>query len=428
MTERRREVRGRGGRPALRRGAAAALLLAGTGLAFAQAPAEEMPRIEFEAAASVRRAEALLERARAVNLVDVTVSGARTTRDEEIAFDGTVAQPRTQTVITATASIPVLAASDWAAAAESRDQVRVSKLAQSEVRQQVAVATAQTYLAILAARRQTAVEQDALDNARSHLDYARKRLGGGAGSRLDEVRAALQVSAEELRLENARLALFDSQAALGVLLAEDGPIDAGAEPDLEVPAPTEAPTWRADRPDLRLRAASLDAAERALRDSKRHWLPNASLAFTPQWVTPAGIFQRSNSWQLSLLFSQPLFDSGARGSETAERSVARDQAKLALSAAEIQARSEVEVARRTLDSRKRVLETARRAAAQATEVLKITTSAFELGAKTNLEVIDAERSSRDAATSAALAEDGVRRAQLDLLVALGRFPAEPTPE
>jgi outer membrane protein TolC len=55
-------------------------------------------------------------------------------------------------------------------------------------------------------------------------------------------------------------------------------------------------------------------------------------------------------------------------------------------------------------------------------VLQITTTAFEVGATTNLEVIDAQRSARDAETIATLAEDAVRRAHLDLLVALGRFP------
>ena len=42
--------------------------------------------------------------------------------------------------------------------------------------------------------------------------------------------------------------------------------------------------------------------------------------------------------------------------------------------------------------------------------------------RTNLEVIDAARSARDADTAAAQAEDLARQARLDLLVASGRFP------
>ena len=43
------------------------------------------------------------------------------------------------------------------------------------------------------------------------------------------------------------------------------------------------------------------------------------------------------------------------------------------------------------------------------------------GRLTNIEVIDAQRSDLDARTAAELAEGAVRRARLDLLVALGRF-------
>ena len=47
---------------------------------------------------------------------------------------------------------------------------------------------------------------------------------------------------------------------------------------------------------------------------------------------------------------------------------------------------------------------------------------FKAGASTNLEVIDAERAARDADTAVAVVEDRLRRAKLDLLAALGRFP------
>jgi outer membrane protein TolC len=64
----------------------------------------------------------------------------------------------------------------------------------------------------------------------------------------------------------------------------------------------------------------------------------------------------------------------------------------------------------------------RTAAAQANEVVGITDVAFREGATTNIEVIDAQRRARDAETAAAIAEDAVRRARLELLIATGRFP------
>jgi outer membrane protein TolC len=54
--------------------------------------------------------------------------------------------------------------------------------------------------------------------------------------------------------------------------------------------------------------------------------------------------------------------------------------------------------------------------------VQITNVSFRAGAATNIEVIDAERTARDADFAVAVTEDNLRRARLDLLTALGRFP------
>jgi outer membrane protein TolC len=97
-------------------------------------------------------------------------------------------------------------------------------------------------------------------------------------------------------------------------------------------------------------------------------------------------------------------------------------ATLALTAQEIQARSDVRLAKESAESYERALASSQLSAQQANEVVRITTAAFEAGATTNLEVIDAQRSARDAEATVTIAEDAARRARLDLLVALGRFP------
>jgi outer membrane protein TolC len=59
---------------------------------------------------------------------------------------------------------------------------------------------------------------------------------------------------------------------------------------------------------------------------------------------------------------------------------------------------------------------------EARQILSITNVSFRAGAATNIEVIDAERVSRDADMAVAVIEDNLRRAKLELLNALGRFP------
>src|SRR5205823_3347072 len=103
-------------------------------------------------------------------------------------------------------------------------------------RRDIAIATAQAYLAVIAAKRQVDVDQRAVDNARAHMDYAQRRLQAGGGSRLNELRAASSASTGELRLENSRLAVRRAQEALGVLVSADSPMDAGAEPAFDAPS------------------------------------------------------------------------------------------------------------------------------------------------------------------------------------------------
>jgi len=70
----------------------------------------------------------------------------------------------------------------------------VARIGAEETRRQIAVATSQAYLAIIAQRRQVEVNERARANAQAHLDYAHTRLEAGAGSRLNEIRAAQEVA------------------------------------------------------------------------------------------------------------------------------------------------------------------------------------------------------------------------------------------
>ncbi|HWF83680.1 MAG TPA: TolC family protein, partial [Vicinamibacterales bacterium] len=115
-------------------------------------------------------------------------------------------------------------------------------------------------------------------------------------------------------------------------------------------------------------------------------------------------------------------DSGQRKGARAERQAALNVSKANLAAATTQASSEVRTGRENVLSAERGLTSTRAAAEQAQQVVNIVNISFRAGASTNIEVIDAERSARDADTAVAVAEDTLRRARLNLLTALGRFP------
>jgi multidrug efflux system outer membrane protein len=379
-----------------------------------------------EAATAILRAEGLLQQARAATRPALSGNVSNTVLNSAQGFGGAVVQPRDQVFFNANLSAPVLAASQWAAASQARDQIEVARLSSSDVRRQIAAAAAQAYLAVISQTRQVEVNQRARESAQSHLDYAERRLAAGAGSRLNQLRAAQEVSGDEARLENARLAVRRAQEALGVLMAAGGPVDADGEPVFDVPGAAPAlvagETWMADRTDLKLLTAAQTAAERVVKDSPKDWFPTASVSFDPQFVAPSGAFTPSSTWRLTISGSQPIFDGGQRRALVRLREAAAESSRLSLASAQIQARSEVRLADEAIRSADRALASLRLSAQQAADVLTITNTAFEAGATTNLEVIDAQRSARDADSAVAIAADVLQRAKLDLLTALGRFP------
>ena len=409
--------------------------------AFAQAPAgSSQPAIEtvsFEAAISraleknptvaiaasnILRSEAILQGTRAAVMPRIGASVANTTLDTGREFSGQTVQPQNQSVFGLQVSAPILAAAQWAVRAQAMDRVAVAHLATTDTRRQIAVAAASAYLAVLAQKRQVDVSRSAIDTGRAQLAYNTRRREGGVGSRLNELRSAQILASDEALLEVVRLRVLRAQEALGVLLAANGPVDVSGEPAFEVPTLAPESQWMAARTDVQLFTAEREASKRIVGDSSKDWWPTANVSFVPQALTPAGIFQPSKTWSLAFQVSQPMWDFGARKSLRLQREANLQSSTIALQRVQIQARSEERLARAAIEAQERALARAREAARSAVEVLKITIVAFDAGASTNIEVIDAQRSARDLDTAVVQVEDALRQARLELLVALGLFP------
>ena len=204
-----------------------------------------------------------------------------------------------------------------------------------------------------------------------------------------------------------------------MLILAEGPADAADEPVFAEPPAAPAGLLRTD---LQLFAAEQRAAERVLRDSNKDWWPTVDAMFQPSTVYPAQLFLPQNTWRFLTQTNVPLFESGQRAAARMQRQASVEQARATRAGASTAAESQVRAARGAVASGERSLASAQRAADQAQQVVTITNVSFRAGAATNIEVIDAERSARDADTAVAVAEDQLRRARLELLEALGHFP------
>jgi len=375
------------------------------------------------AASGILAAEGLIRQARADTLTRVFGDITWTNLNRGVEFEGATVAPRSQVTASVTAGQPILAGAAWARRAQAADTKNVAELNVADTKRQIAFATADAFLTIITQRRLVEANLRALEVARAHFDLATELERQGMGSRLNALRAQQQVSTDEGLVEIARLRVYRAQEALGVLMAVDGPVDASDEPDFPVPplADQTAPLSLL-RTDLKLFAAEEQTAARIVRDSSRDYWPTIDALFSPSTTHPAQFFVPANSWRFLLLGNVPIFDSGHRAGTRIQREAAVEEARATLAGATTRAGAEVRTAREAVGSGERTLATARAVADEARQILNITNISFRAGAATNIEVIDAERVSRDADMAVAVAEDTLRRAKLELLNALGRFP------
>ena len=374
-----------------------------------------------EASQAILQAQALLDRTRTVFYPLVYGDVGTAILDDARGFNGSIVTPQTQTRFSATVSYALLDAVRWANRSQARDRVRTSQIAADQTRQQVAVAAAAAYLSVIAAERQLGITERNLETARALEEYARARLEAGQGSRLNHVRSVQQRGSAEGLVEIALLAVRRAQEALGVAVFASGPVAVRGEPTLQPAQPPASDAWLQARPDVQLSTSELDARDRIVKDAWKSWLPTVTGSFTPLYVTPNGLFEPSKSWRAFFSLQIPIFD-GTLGADRAFKIAERDAARFRLAGTVAEARSELRVAQEAVARAERFVAASGQAAENAREALRITEIAYRAGATTNIEVVQAQQTARQAEIEAAIGEDRLRQSRLDLLVALGQFP------
>ena len=176
------------------------------------------------------------------------------------------------------------------------------------------------------------------------------------------------------------------------------------------------------RADVRARDIAADAADRVVRDAWADYVPYLNLLAYPFIQDPATPSLPAQGWQAQLVLTIPLYDGGLRYGQEHERKAFAHEARITQEATLRQAKSDVRSSFEELRRADKALVQAQQAARFAEQALELANEAYHAGATTNLEVIDAERQSRDADTQAAVAEDTSRQARLDFLAASGHFP------
>jgi outer membrane protein len=393
----------------------------------------------------LQRSQALLEQARAGALPSLVANASLIRLDKDRTFPGSpqiaggtvdangrvvfetqktpdrVIAGVNQQTANLTLTVPLVAPRAWANWSEGSMNTLTAKASAEDVRRTLSTSVARAYLSIISLKRQVDTTSRAVANDRSHYDYTHTRFAGGVGTRVDEVRAAQQLAGDEAALSTLYTSLARAREALSVLVAEDRPVD--TLDDLVLPAgDASVDNAAARRQDLQAAKQRASAAEKIRRESWTDFAPTINGQFQPFFQNPASLTQPQTGWQAMLILSLPLLEGGLRRGQLHERDALLAQARAQYDGILRQTRSDLRVAVEEVRRADEAMRSANTAAELSHQALDLANLAYHAGATTNIEVIDAERRARDADTAVVVAEDSVRQARLDLLVAAGQFP------
>ncbi|MFT3693625.1 MAG: TolC family protein [Kofleriaceae bacterium] len=368
------------------------------------------------AADEVARADALLKESHSTLLPllgaqatyqqlegDRYVSGRETTAGESFIAEATV-------------TMPLLDFRKRADVQRARDQLADEQANLATIRRSVAIQTGHAYLSVFAAQRLIEVATLSRDTAKGHLEFATSRTKGGLGTDIDIARAQVELATDEAQLESAQQALVQAEEALGVLTGTNKPLEATTEPTFPDNDSVEK------RADILAGEQKLSSAKWSRDAQWAEYAPTLSLNAAAFYDTPQIDPVPRLGFQVLATVAVPLYDGGYRSGLRQERDAVLAEARENLAQTERQASSEVRTSESSVTHSHRAREAAHHSADFAAHALQLANIAYEGGTGTSLEVIDAQRAARDAATQAVIADDNLRQAQFALLAATGHFP------
>jgi len=338
------------------------------------------------AAANVRVNEARVLSARASFEPTVTVSGStganvlRTTSDSltgsvsagvtHLVYDGGIREAQFR---------------------QAQAQAESARLALAVARNDVALNTVQTYMALVVGEQLIRVREQTAAQVRTQLQQARAAFAAGTVPRADVLRAESQLATAEFDLLDAQTQTEVRRTNLRTLLVVDPASPIGVSFPASIPlvdVSAEEAARRADeRPEARRAQADVRASEASLATAMLQGAVTATVNGSYVFVTTSSIIVAGLTASVTLTL--PIYEGGrnaaavelARGTLDNQRALL-EQVRLTLRQEAINARFQ----NATANAR---LEAAERAASAAREALRVSEGRFAAGVSTILEITTA---------------------------------------
>ncbi|HSC87730.1 MAG TPA: TolC family protein [Polyangiaceae bacterium] len=381
----------------------------------------DTPRMA-QARANVLRAEARVTQSRATWLPTLNGVANYTRLDADRQINGNITTAANSLNLSMQLMVPIFVPVRWTDTARQSDSRDVAKGNLENERRLAVVDVTRAYLAVILEKRGVEIGERALETARRELDFAHTRQREGIGSRLEVARSEREVHDNEANLTARRSALRTAQEVLGVATFSDGPRDASGEVDVgRLPALAEALREVKSRPDLVALRRQAESDGQRVDDAWLDYVPTLTGSAQAWHQDPPTVNYPDWGWQAQLLLVLPLYDGGKRYGDQDERRAAQMQSRSALRQAELQADSDLRTTAAQADERFQAWREAERSAELAREALELSRLAYREGTGTQLDLIEAERSVRDAETNSAIAQTAWLQAQVLYRLAAGKL-------
>jgi outer membrane protein TolC len=315
------------------------------------------------------------------------------------------------------------------------DQISINELVEDssrmtvdDTRRTIDLSLANQIVAVVTAERSAEISRVGLRVALEQLELTRRKEALGAASVLDVVRAKQNAANARAALVNGDEALREAREALGLTLGV--PEETGVASDMSVNGIAEdalracRPVHTVDeRPDIAAARKNLEVAKRNLRNTWYSFLPVLGGQSSLSATSAVNAGYPNPTWSIGASLSLPIFDGGTRLGQMKSERAAEDIAAQALESLRRQAIIQVEQAQRGIEVAQVTYKVAVEQRDLAAQNDTMTQTAYVKGQGTSVDLVTASEAHRTAEQNLALAEFGLVKARLAVVMALATCPS-----
>lgn len=306
-----------------------------------------------------------------------------------------------------------------------RAGIQLAESQQAVAREQVATATALTYLESLRADRAVIAAQANVDLAQTLLTLARDQRNAGVSTGVDVTRAETRLAQEQVRLAQAQSAAeqarLNLQRVVGIRLG--GPLTLTDPlrfaPETLPPIETATAQAAQQRPELRVAESQVRLSDYERRSARAELLP--SLEFVGDYgisgITPTNTALPTR--RVAIQLNVPIFNGGLTRGRITTATSRQHQAELELSSLRGQVEEDVRLAFATLRTSAEQVRAADQAVTLAERELTMAQDRFRAGVADNIELVTAQVALSNARETQVTALAQYNAARLNLAAALG---------